>query len=271
MQAKVIDISSWQHPTKEPINFEAVSKAGVAGVIIKATQGVSYLNPYFEADYQGALAAGLMVGAYHYASPKGTTAQDEAGAFIAAIANRELDLGVWLDWDDPEPLSGPTAATYIAEFFQAITGRSATEGLYIDANQIQRTNPDLSGLKLWAADTLPDHYPTPWMQQHPAALVSGISGPVSIDIVANIRGLNPASGGPVIGAQPGVGMPILRLGDKGQAVEVLQHELNHFGYALTVDGIFGALTLAAVKAAQTHAGIAEDGIVGPITWGMLIE
>jgi peptidoglycan hydrolase-like protein with peptidoglycan-binding domain len=49
-------------------------------------------------------------------------------------------------------------------------------------------------------------------------------------------------------------------------VPALQYLLRARGHALVVDGVFGPLTAAAVKAVQASAGLAQDGIVGPRTW-----
>ena len=38
---------------------------------------------------------------------------------------------------------------------------------------------------------------------------------------------------------------------------------------LAMDGIFGAKTLAAVRAFQRSRGLQVDGVVGPLTWGRL--
>lgn len=54
----------------------------------------------------------------------------------------------------------------------------------------------------------------------------------------------------------------LQLGSKGTAVKDLQTKLNANGYKLVADGIFGKLTLAAVKDYQTKNGLTADGIVG---------
>jgi murein L,D-transpeptidase YcbB/YkuD len=54
-------------------------------------------------------------------------------------------------------------------------------------------------------------------------------------------------------------------GGQGQPVRQVQAWLNGHGYALAVDGDFGARTEAAVKAFQRRAGIVVDGIVGPVT------
>jgi peptidoglycan hydrolase-like protein with peptidoglycan-binding domain len=62
----------------------------------------------------------------------------------------------------------------------------------------------------------------------------------------------------------------LGLGNAGVAVARLQIALdsvacNPPGAGLTVDGIYGPLTEAAVKAVQKSAGITQDGIYGPVT------
>lgn len=54
----------------------------------------------------------------------------------------------------------------------------------------------------------------------------------------------------------------LRRGSTGAAVMALQRQLG----GLDVDGGFGALTEAAVKAAQAEAGLAQTGVVDEATW-----
>jgi peptidoglycan hydrolase-like protein with peptidoglycan-binding domain len=59
-------------------------------------------------------------------------------------------------------------------------------------------------------------------------------------------------------------------GDDSVAVARLQIALNSVacnppGAGLTVDGIYGPLTEAAVKAVQKSTGITQDGIYGPVT------
>lgn len=63
-----------------------------------------------------------------------------------------------------------------------------------------------------------------------------------------------------------VSRPELSAGSEGRAVCYIQFRLG----GLAVDGIFGPLTLASVKAWQSSHGLAPDGIVGPLTWGTLI-
>ena len=66
--------------------------------------------------------------------------------------------------------------------------------------------------------------------------------------------------------------PVLVKGSTGGGVKTLQAALNARKYACgTADGIFGAKTLAAVKAFQKANGLTQDGQVGALTWGKLIN
>jgi len=64
--------------------------------------------------------------------------------------------------------------------------------------------------------------------------------------------------------------PLIKEGDNGHPVKTLQHLLNEHGASLVVDGIFGPLTDAAVRAFQQDKGLNVDGIAGPQTFGAVI-
>ena len=65
--------------------------------------------------------------------------------------------------------------------------------------------------------------------------------------------------------------PLVRRGDQQHPVTTLQYLLRARGHNLTVDGIFGPGTDAAVRAFQQQKGLAVDGIVGPVTWQDLVS
>lgn len=70
---------------------------------------------------------------------------------------------------------------------------------------------------------------------------------------------------------------ILKLGDRGIAVNKMQAYLNLFqraGYirtALSEDGIYGNKTVTAVKEYQVFARQNPDGIIGSNTWDAIME
>ena len=64
--------------------------------------------------------------------------------------------------------------------------------------------------------------------------------------------------------------PLVRSGDRDHPVRTLQYLLRAHNHPVTVDGIFGAKTDAAVRAFQMDKHLAVDGIVGPNTWSALI-
>ncbi|MFQ5554305.1 MAG: peptidoglycan-binding protein [Acidimicrobiia bacterium] len=65
-------------------------------------------------------------------------------------------------------------------------------------------------------------------------------------------------------------LPVLRRGDRGDEVELLQGMLAEAGFDPgPVDGIFGRLTFTAVTGYQESRSLMVDGIVGPQTWGAL--
>ena len=68
--------------------------------------------------------------------------------------------------------------------------------------------------------------------------------------------------------------PLLKLGSKGNYVELLQNKLIEKGYNLQrygADSNFGNETEKAVKELQDDAGISVDGIVGNDTWSIILS
>ena len=66
------------------IDFLKVKKEGIEVVIIKATEGVNWIDPNLEVYYNSALKAGLAIGFYHFMSEK-TSPSKQAEDFFSAI------------------------------------------------------------------------------------------------------------------------------------------------------------------------------------------
>lgn len=80
--------------------------------------------------------------------------------------------------------------------------------------------------------------------------------------------------------QSAIGEPypgqFLTEGDRGESVQIIQGYLNKIGLnvpeipVVTVDGIFGPRTRAAVIAFQEYIGIEPTGAIGPVEWAGII-
>jgi peptidoglycan hydrolase-like protein with peptidoglycan-binding domain len=68
--------------------------------------------------------------------------------------------------------------------------------------------------------------------------------------------------------------PVLRRGPNSVwpqvTVRSLQYLLNAHGARITVDGVFGSATEAAVRTYQRSHGLVADGIVGSATWSSVL-
>jgi GH25 family lysozyme M1 (1,4-beta-N-acetylmuramidase) len=104
-----IDVSSHDH-TLGPIDWWAVAADGNKFAYIKATEGSSYINPYFDADYRAAKAAGLLTGAYHFGRPDRRDPIGEANFFIdnAQWMKDAQTLVPFLDLEWPYWAGAPT-------------------------------------------------------------------------------------------------------------------------------------------------------------------
>ncbi len=64
--------------------------------------------------------------------------------------------------------------------------------------------------------------------------------------------------------------PVQKNGSSGEPVRSVQYLLRAHGHTVTADGIFGPATEATVRAFQSAAGLAADGVVSNLTWPALV-
>ncbi len=105
-------------------------------------------------------------------------------------------------------------------------------------------------------------------------VADGIFGPATRTAVVNLQTAHGLAADGIVGPdtwQALITGHMLMNGSHGEDVRAVQYLLtNIFGYSLTVDGIFGTATRAAVLDFQTKHGLAADGVVGPDTWHALV-
>ncbi|HEY5822028.1 MAG TPA: lysozyme [Propionibacteriaceae bacterium] len=74
-----MDVASYQGK----VNWSSWAKQGRQFAYVKATEGTTYRNPYFSAQYTGSAKVGMIRGAYHFASPSGKSGKKQAQFFVA--------------------------------------------------------------------------------------------------------------------------------------------------------------------------------------------
>ena len=265
MALKGIDVSEWQGT----IDWRKVAKDGVQFAVIHAGYGreLSQKDKYFERNYAGARAAGIKVGAFWYSYADSVArAEQEARTCLKVLDGKHLDLPVFFD-QEYEPgilkLSTKTRTDIVLKFLETIKAAGRPCGLYSSTNFITANLQAnrLTEYPLWIAEYGSKlHYTGKvWAWQYTdKGRVAGIKGRVDMDH------------GYFAQTQTG-NTGLLRKGDRGDDVKLLQHRLNILGWQLTEDSIWGVQTDSAVRGYQYRAGLTVDGIVGAKTRAALIR
>jgi len=118
------DVSHYQGPG---INWSAVKAAGVSFAWAKATEGLTFTDANFAGNEANAKAAGVYIGAYHFARPSNhpnltgaNSAESEAAFFWSVVSNYvkpgNFYLVPMLDWEDS---SATVAAGFNATIMSA--------------------------------------------------------------------------------------------------------------------------------------------------------
>lgn len=108
-----IDISGWQ-----PANVTELVK-DYDFVIIKATEGTSFVSPFCDSQYQKAKARGKLVGVYHFAS--GLDPVAEANYFIDNVQGYVGEALLVLDWEANAISRGPE---WVRSFVKQVKART---------------------------------------------------------------------------------------------------------------------------------------------------
>jgi GH25 family lysozyme M1 (1,4-beta-N-acetylmuramidase) len=98
MSDVVIDVSHYENVSQD---FVTTAKAGIAAVILKATQGTGFVDPTFLSRAGEARTAGLEVGAYHFLD--GSNPAEQAAHFLTVAVSEGMVNWLALDWEPYPP------------------------------------------------------------------------------------------------------------------------------------------------------------------------
>lgn len=179
-----IDVSQWQGA----IDFEAVARAGIEFVYIKASEGIDLVDPFFYRNYANAKNAGLPVGFYHYLTARSASAaRQEAWHFTSVTEGLSGEGKMVMDIEDLGGLTREEINEIALSFMQGVEEYSSKQAaVYADAyNASSVLEADLAVYPLWIAQYGVDEpdMDNPWgtwagWQYTDLGRVSGIQGNV---------------------------------------------------------------------------------------------
>jgi GH25 family lysozyme M1 (1,4-beta-N-acetylmuramidase) len=186
-----IDVSYYQGSP----NWSSVKASGKKFAFIRFSDGTTYLDPNFSANWKAAVSAGLTVGAYQFFRPN-----QDATAQADLLANKLIAMGVtgrpFLPAViDVEVTGGMSAATVLARvntWLARIQSRTGCQPILYTSpgfwNGIGAPTPSPLPY-LWVANwgVSAPNLPSPWgrlrfWQYSATGSVSGISGSVDMDL-----------------------------------------------------------------------------------------
>lgn len=175
---KGIDVSSNQGI----IYFAQVKASGIEIVYIKATQGISYTNPYLATHYKDAKANNLKIGFYHFMDSSDPTLQ--AQHFLNTISGMISDCKYVIDIEDQTKWTVSTASNYTRIFADYLISHGKEPAIYTgDYFYRDNLNSTVKDLPLWVAA----YGGTPMancyngLQSSETGRIDGINGNVDID------------------------------------------------------------------------------------------
>ena len=132
-----LDVSNWQGN----IDYAQVKSAGIEVVYIKASEGTTFKDPYFERNYANAKANGLKVGFYHFVTATNVqAARNQAQFFASVISGKTPDCKLAMDFEQFRGGISVNEINEISKVFletvQQLTGKEIL--IYSNLNDAQR-------------------------------------------------------------------------------------------------------------------------------------
>lgn len=279
---KGIDISSHNGD----INFNLVKSSGIEVVIIKATEGVDYIDSMINQHYAGASSVGFNIGFYHFMSEK-TDPYRQAEDFFNCIKDKSYNVLPCLDIEvNNFGRSAEEITNRCLTFINRFKELSGQDCMIYTGGYFGRDNLDsrIKCYKGWIAhygvnSPMDTGFPVVGHQYTETGHINGINGDVD---------LNNFNEGILLGSSVIANNTTSRIIPGGnQKVRELQTICRQYGFNITIDGLWGPETEEAVhklplcglpyttpiltKWVQLRVGALVDGIFGQDTYNEVIK
>jgi GH25 family lysozyme M1 (1,4-beta-N-acetylmuramidase) len=147
-----VDLSHWNEDDYSEVDFVALKRSGIDFVILKATEGTSWVDEKFDKFWRAAHEAGLLIMTYHFfRSNYGGAAQAEHHLEVIAEFLETVGYAHPVIWCDVETADGASVSQLqnrVLAFHQTIVGKGYQSGHY-SSPYLWNT---LIGTVVWADD-----------------------------------------------------------------------------------------------------------------------
>lgn len=170
------------------VDFEAIKRAGMSFVILKATEGVSFNDKMFHTNYKAAREAGLKVGAYHFFRFD-CDGRIQANHFLNAVKGLEFDFPLTLDveeWGNPSGHQEEEIVRSLSDAIRHMELHGHDVMLYTNKKGYRKfISTDFPGYPLWICSFSDPPGPDRWYmwQYTHRGRVDGVEGRVDINIL----------------------------------------------------------------------------------------
>jgi len=192
-RAMGVDVSHWQGS----IDWNQVRRRGYVFAFVKATEDTSYVDSQFDTNMRNGHAAGLYMGAYHFARPNAPIQDDaiaEADFFVNQISPYLTSgyLVPALDLEVGSDLGWGALTDWANTFLNRVYQRTGVKPIiYTSAYYARNLEPSITQWDLWIAHWTYDPNANPstgvwstwaFWQYSDQGSVPGISGNVDLDV-----------------------------------------------------------------------------------------
>ncbi len=169
------------------VDFDSLARAGVTFAYIKATEGATWRDRFFEKNYRAAKAAGLQVGIYHFFRFDVSPAL-QADNIMRAARGRSLNLPVAIDleeWTNPTDITTDAVVSNLRELIYQLELQGMSPIIYTNKNGYGRfVRGNFDDIPLWICSFTTPPLPererwTFWQHSHKGEL-PGCSGPIDL-------------------------------------------------------------------------------------------
>jgi len=176
---KGIDVASYQND----IDFNKVKSNGIEIVYIKATEGLTYNSPLMNPQYNGAKAAGLKIGFYHYLRSNDPIL--EAKHFLSSVEGLSVNCKYVIDVEEALGQTRTQISSNVRRFADFLLSKGKEVCIYTgDYFYSNNLDSSVKNIPLWVAHygvAKPNAINYIGFQYSSSGNVAGINGLVDLD------------------------------------------------------------------------------------------